>query len=124
MSAAESLAADALPPLESKVILVDVAVAAVNAVADISAGQGRFITVQNTGANPLCILFGDAATVADPAAVAGVTRCMELSAGEQRDYRYEEGLAFERPGTPGSIAVTHIAYRTTAGAGEIRVTVS
>jgi hypothetical protein len=115
-------AADAQPPLELKVLVV--AVGAVSAVLNIAALQGRYVTLQNTGANTIYFVFGDALTVADPAALSGATACMALEPGDQRDYRFGKGLAFERAGAPAPLPVSHIAHRTSAGASELRVSVA
>ncbi len=121
-SPVEALAADVRPPTEGDVFLVDVGRDVTSTPVDISAFKGRYITVQNSGANPLAILFGDANTVADPAAVAGANRCMVLAPNEQRDYRYDEGLTFVR-GTE-RILVTHLVYRAVTATTDVRATVS
>ena len=121
MSALVSLAADPRPPLEGDV-LVDTGVGIVSVTMSITSARGRYITVQNTGTNPLAYLFGNATSSVDPTAEAGLTRCMILQAGESRDFRYDKGLTFVRAGV--KHLVTHIAYRATAGTTDLRIVVS
>ncbi len=48
---------------------------------------------------------------------------MTLAPGEQRDYRYDDGLTFVNAAGDKTL-VTHLAYRAVSGTTDVRLTVS
>jgi hypothetical protein len=122
MSSVEALAADALPPVEGKV-LVALAVPVGGTLIDVSSIIGRFVVLQNCSATAnVGYLFGDASTVASLAAGAGVTRCMMLGPLETQEFHIPNNCTFTRSGV--TIAVSRLHVVASVGTADVRLAVS
>ena len=119
-AAVAATAADMVPHTEDKV-LVETAITNSSEVIALATIQGRFITLQNTGAEDLYFLFGNSSVVASATATTGVTRSLRLGSGESRDYRFESGASYQDTNGVGQ-SITHIAVITpTAATTDVRI---